>query len=272
MNDPVIRENPVRENPVRENPVIAFEGVGVAYDGAPAVEDVSMEIPRGAFVAIVGASGSGKTTLLKTINRLRRATAGRVLFEGRDVATLDGAALRRRMGYVMQEGGVFPHLDVAENIAVTPRLLGWPKARISARVRVLLDLLELPQAFSTRRPATLSGGQRQRVAIARAIAAEPPVVLMDEPFGALDPLTRATFGASYRAIHDRLGLTTVMVTHDLPDAALSADIVAAMASGKLLSCGPPAQALAGPASAMFETPLRQAQRFVALADGAAAGA
>ena len=262
MSDPVIQEDSV----------IAFEHVSVAYEGALAVDDVSMTIARGAFVAIVGASGSGKTTLLKTINRLRRPTGGRVLFEGRDVATLDGATLRRRMGYVMQEGGVFPHLDVAENIAVTPRLLGWPRARIAERVRTLLDLLELPQAFSTRRPATLSGGQRQRVAIARAIAAEPPVVLMDEPFGALDPLTRATFGASYRAIHDRLGLTTVMVTHDLLDAALSADIVAAMAQGRLLDSGAPAQVLAGPAAAMFETPLRQAQNFAALANGAAAGA
>src|SRR6185437_4868037 len=209
-----------------------------------ALAGVSLSVAPGEFTALVGGSGSGKTTLLKTINRLVTPDAGSVRVLGQDVTASPAHLLRRKVGYVFQEVGLFPHLTVAENIAITPRLLGWDRKRIDARVANLLGLVDLPLEIGGRPPAALSGGQRQRVGVARALAAEPKLMLMDEPFGALDPLTRDALGADYRALHDQLGLTTVMVTHDMAEAVLLADRIVVLRDGRIVADGEPAELLA----------------------------
>jgi osmoprotectant transport system ATP-binding protein len=249
-------------------PLIAIDKVSKSFGGGVALRDVSIDIPAGVFVAMVGASGSGKTTTLKTINRLVDPDAGEVRLDGRSVRDQPGPQLRRGIGYVFQGGGLFPHMTVGENIAVTPRLLGWSEADIAARVSELLDLVTLPQTFAGRRPSALSGGQQQRVGVARALAARPRIVLMDEPFGALDPIIRIELGDAYRALHDRLGLTTVMVTHDVQEAVLLADRIVVMKDGRVLADDTPRRLLVGAAdpdvAALMASPRRQAQRVAAL--------
>lgn len=246
-------------------PMIELAGVSHRYGGQTAIAGVDLAIAPGEFVALVGGSGSGKTTLLKTINGLIRPQMGRVSVAGEDVAAMAPHVLRRRIGYVFQEVGLFPHLTVAENIGVTPKLLGWDRARIAARVLALLDLVALPAAVGGRSPTALSGGQRQRVGVARALAAEPRLMLMDEPFGALDPLTRDQLGTDYRALHERLGLTTVMVTHDMAEAVLLADRIVVMGGGRIMADGAPAALLSGAVDpavrALLEAPRRQAERL-----------
>ena len=262
-------------------PLIAFAHVGKRFDGGRgakpvlAVDDVSLEVAGGEFLAIVGGSGSGKTTLLRLANRLIDADSGSITVEGEDVRAVDPVALRRRIGYVFQSGGLFPHLSVAGNIGITPKLVGQPAAEISARVDELLDLVRRDRGeYRDRFPHELSGGQRQRVSVARALAARPRIVLMDEPFGALDPLTRDALGDDYRALHNKLGLTTVMITHDMTEAILLADRIAVMRAGRLLAQGTPAE-LAGSGEAyvgeLLRTPRRQAERLNELLprDGAA---
>ena len=262
-------------------PLIAFAHVGKRFDGGRgakpvlAVDDVSLEVADGEFLAIVGGSGSGKTTLLRLANRLIDADSGSITVEGEDVRAVDPVSLRRRIGYVFQSGGLFPHLSVADNIGITPKLLGQKAAEISARVDELLDLVRLDRAqYRDRFPHELSGGQRQRVGVARALAARPRIVLMDEPFGALDPLTRDALGDDYRALHRKFGLTTVMITHDMTEAILLADRVAVMRGGRLLAEGTPAElSRSGDAyvGELLRTPRRQAERLNALLprDGAA---
>ncbi|OHB36251.1 MAG: ABC transporter ATP-binding protein [Phenylobacterium sp. RIFCSPHIGHO2_01_FULL_70_10] len=253
-------------------PRIAIDHVSKSYGAHRALDDVSLTVAAGEFVALVGASGSGKTTLLKTINRLISPDAGTVRIEGEDAGAQPPHLLRRRIGYVFQDIGLFPHLTVAENIAVTPKLLGWDKPRLAARVDELLDLVALPRDWGARFPAALSGGQRQRIGVARALAAQPHIVLMDEPFGALDPLTRDALGEDYRALHERLGLSTVMVTHDMTEALLLADRIAVLAGGRLIAEGPP-QALArsdDPQVAdLLAAPRRQAARLAERLGGTA---
>jgi osmoprotectant transport system ATP-binding protein len=262
-------------------PLIAYAQVGKTFAGnrgaarVVAVDDVSLKVAEGEFLAIVGGSGSGKTTLLRLANRLIEPDTGQIAIEGEDVGRLDPIQLRRRIGYVFQSGGLFPHISVAGNIGVTPRLLGWPEAKISARVDELLDLVRLDRAqYRGRLPHELSGGQRQRIGVARALAAAPRIVLMDEPFGALDPLTRDALGDDYRALHTRLGLTTVMITHDMTEAILLADRVAVMRGGKLLAQGTPAELSSSDdpyVGELLGTPRRQAERLGRLLsrDGAA---
>ena len=262
-------------------PLIAFAHVGKSFDGGRgaerilAVDDVSLEVAEGEFLAIVGGSGSGKTTLLRLANRLIEADSGRITVEGEDVSTVDSVALRRRIGYVFQSGGLFPHFSVAGNIGITPKLSGTPAAAISTRVDELLDLVRLDRAqYRDRFPHELSGGERQRVGVARALAAKPKIVLMDEPFGALDPLTRDALGNDYRALHVKLGLTTVMITHDMTEAILLADRIAVMRAGRLLAQGTPAQLSKNTdvyVGELLRTPRRQAERLNALLprDGAA---
>jgi osmoprotectant transport system ATP-binding protein len=251
-------------------PLIAYAHVGKTFDGGRvvAVDDVSLEVAEGEFLAIVGGSGSGKTTLLRLANRLIEADRGSITVEGEDISQVDPIPLRRRIGYVFQSGGLFPHIDVAGNIGITPKLLGWPAAEISARVDELLDLVQLDRAqYRDRLPHELSGGQRQRVGVARALAAKPRIVLMDEPFGALDPLTRDALGDDYRALHNKLGLTTVMITHDMTEAILLADRVAVMRAGKLLAQGTPSELSASSdpyVGELLRTPRRQAERLNAL--------
>ena len=262
-------------------PLIAFAHVGKSFDGGRgtspvlAVDDVSLDVAEGEFLAIVGGSGSGKTTLLRLANRLIEADSGRITVEGEDVRGVDPVALRRRIGYVFQSGGLFPHFSVAGNIGITPKLAGTPAAAISTRVDELLDLVRLNRAqYRDRFPHELSGGERQRVGVARALAARPKIVLMDEPFGALDPLTRDALGDDYRALHSKLGLTTVMITHDMTEAILLADRIAVMRAGRLLAQGTPAQLSKNTdvyVGELLRTPRRQAERLNALLprDGAA---
>jgi osmoprotectant transport system ATP-binding protein len=252
---------------------IELSGVGKRYGALAALADASLVVEAGQFTALVGGSGSGKTTLLKTINRLVAPDAGTIKVRGEDVSSLEPPVLRRRIGYVFQEVGLFPHLSVGENIAITPKLLGWDKPRIAARIAALLELVALPQEVAGRAPAALSGGQRQRVGVARALAAEPSLMLMDEPFGALDPLTRDALGADYRELHDRLGLTTLMVTHDMTEAVLLADRIVVLRDGKIVADGTAAELLSASADpevrALLEAPRRQAERLRAKLDGVA---
>ena len=246
--------------------MIAWRGVSKSFDGGrvQAVDAVSLEAPDGGFLAIVGESGSGKSTLVRMLNRLTEPDAGEVLIDGHPVLDGEPHLLRRRIGYVFQAIGLFPHLSVAENIGVTPRLLGWPKDRIAARVSTLLDLVRLPRDYAGRRPDALSGGQRQRVGIARALAAEPKIMLLDEAFGALDPVTRDGIGRDYRALHDELRLTTVMITHDVLEAVLLADRIAVMQSGRVLAQGAPRELMGEDAPPyvreLMASPRRQAER------------
>jgi osmoprotectant transport system ATP-binding protein len=251
--------------------VISWEGVTKRYGDQVALAGVDLQIAERQLTALVGTSGSGKTTLLKMVNRLAEPDAGRVTVQGADVRTEPAPALRRRIGYVFQGVGLFPHMTVAENIAATLALLGWtPEAR-RARTAELLDLMSLPAAYADRRPSALSGGERQRVGVARALAASPPILLMDEPFGALDPVTRDELGAACRGLHDRLGLTTVMVTHDVQEAVLLADRIVVLKNGQVRADGTPGDLLAGHADpdvrTLMETPRRQAERVRALTGG-----
>lgn len=234
-------------------------------DAPPAVDAVSAEIAGGSFVALVGASGSGKSTLLKTVNRLVPPDAGRVTIDGRDVAAEPAPLLRRRIGYVFQHVGLFPHMTIARNIAIAPRIAGGAVPDVPA----LLDQVGLPADHAARMPAELSGGQRQRVGVARALAGGARLMLLDEPFGALDPVTRDRLCDTYRALHDRLGLTTLMVTHDMAEALLMADRILVMAAGRLVADATPADMLAdaaGPeAAALVAVPRRQTERLRALA-------
>jgi osmoprotectant transport system ATP-binding protein len=210
---------------------------------------VDLVAPSGELLVLLGPSGCGKTTLLKTVNRLVEPTGGRVLLGGEDVRAVPATALRRRIGYAIQATGLFPHLRVAENVAVVPRLLGWPTARIEARVDELLGLVGLPLEYRTRWPRQLSGGEAQRVGIARALAADPAYLLMDEPFGALDAITRQRLQAAMRAIQARLRKTILFVTHDVDEALRLADRVAVLREGRLVQVATPLALLSQPADA-----------------------
>jgi osmoprotectant transport system ATP-binding protein len=254
-------------------PAISFHDVSKSYgDGRVNVLDhVSLAVRDREFLAIVGPSGSGKTTLLRLVNRLTDPTAGTVRVDGQDVQGIDAVALRRRIGYVFQGIGLFPHMTVAENIAITPKLLGWDRAQMAARVDELIELVRLDRLkHRDRFPSQLSGGEGQRVGVARAIAAKPRIVLMDEPFGALDPLTRDALGEDYRRLHDELGLTTVMITHDTLEAVLRADRIAVIRDGRVIADGTP-HALMNSVQddyvgELMATPRRQAERLRALVD------
>jgi osmoprotectant transport system ATP-binding protein len=257
--------------------VIVLEHLVKRYGDAVAVDDVCLEVARSECVFLVGGSGCGKTTTLKMVNRLVEPSAGRVLVDGRDTREVAPHGLRRRIGYVFQEVGLFPHLSVAENVGVTPGLLGWDEARIRPRVDELLELVGLPpQDFRTRLPAELSGGQAQRVGIARALAAAPEALLLDEPFGALDPLTRDHLQRSFQEIRAELGVTTIFVSHDMVEALLLADRIAVMDAGRLVQVGTPAELLARPAeqvvAELLDTPRRQTEAVAHLLGAAPAAA
>jgi len=253
--------------------MIVLKQVSKTYDtGQVAVCNVSLEVPAGQLLVLLGGSGCGKTTTLKMINRLVEPTSGRIEVDGRDVLSMDPVQLRRSIGYVLQGSALFPHLSVAENIAVVPRLLNWPAERIDKRIEELLRLVHLPaEEFSSRLPRQLSGGQQQRVGFARALAVGPKVMLLDEPFGALDPLTRDELRNEFLQIRRQLGLTAVMVTHDMTEALLSADRIAVMNAGKLLRVGTPHELLHNPGddfvAALLSTPKRQADQLEALVAG-----
>jgi osmoprotectant transport system ATP-binding protein len=215
---------------------IAFDSVSFSRQGRPILQDISFAVPAGETLALVGRSGAGKSTVLKLTNRLLEADTGAITVNGRDTREWDPYDLRRHAGYVLQEIGLFPHLTAGENAAVVPRLLGWPDAGVRARVDELLALVGLPPVdYRERWPDELSGGQRQRVGIARALAADPPVLLMDEPFGALDPITRSELRNEFTAIQARLHKTVVIVTHDMGEAFALGSHVGVLDGGRLVA-------------------------------------
>ena len=219
------------------NALVEFRAVSYSVPAAtaPIIADLNLTVKRGETLVLLGESGCGKTTTLKLINRLLQPTSGQVLVEGRATTDWDPIRLRRRTGYVIQEGGLFPHFTVADNVALVPRLEGWEEARIRNRVNELLALVGLDaKKFGERYPRELSGGQRQRVGVARALAAEPPLLLLDEPFGALDPLTRASLQREFADLARRLEKTAVFVTHDVREALLLGNRIGLMAAGRLL--------------------------------------
>ncbi|MEH3117696.1 MAG: ATP-binding cassette domain-containing protein [Methylorubrum populi] len=232
--------------------MIRFEGVTKRFSGSdrPAVDALDLTVAEGTTCALIGPSGCGKSTTLRMVNRLIEPEAGRILLGGRDLAVTDPIALRRGIGYVLQGVGLFPHRSVAQNVATVPDLLGWPRARVAARVEAMLDLVGLdPTRFRDRRPDALSGGQRQRVGVARALAADPDVLLMDEPFGAVDPVARGRLQVEIGAILRDLRKTVILVTHDIGEALRMGDQVALMRDGRLVQAGAPDRLLAAPADA-----------------------
>jgi osmoprotectant transport system ATP-binding protein len=224
------------------DPAIEFRDVSFRRPGGPLVLDhFNLTVDTGAVLALVGRSGVGKTTVLKLVNRLLTPDDGAVIVEGRDTREWPPIRLRRHVGYVLQDVGLFPHMSVADNVGVAPRLEGWSSDRIGARVAELLELVGLaPEQFAARWPDELSGGQRQRVGVARALAVDPPVLLMDEPFGALDPLTRAELHAEFRRIQERVRKTVIIVTHDMGEAFALGDRVGVIEEGHLIACDRPA--------------------------------
>ena len=226
--------------------MIAFADVSKRFGAEWAVRRVSLDIAEGELVAVLGESGSGKTTLVKMVNRLVDPEEGKVVVAGEDIRATDAVQLRRTIGYVIQQVGLLPHLSLADNMALVPTLLGWTDAAKATRVAELLALIGLPDV-AARFPDQLSGGQRQRIGLARALAARPKLMLLDEPFGALDPITRVALQGELRRIHKELALTTVMVTHDMVEALTLADRIAVMYRGELRQVGTPAELVAHPA-------------------------
>jgi osmoprotectant transport system ATP-binding protein len=223
---------------------VEFRHVHCRIAGRPILDEVSLTVGAGETFALVGQSGAGKTTVLKLVNRLLLPDAGEVRVQGIDTREWDPIRLRRSVGYVIQDVGLFPHLTVADNIAVVPRLEQWPDDRVTARIRELLDLIGLtPETYIGRWPDELSGGQRQRVGVARALAVDPPVLLMDEPFGALDPVTRRQLQKEFRRIQARVAKCVILVTHDMAEALALADRIGVLDEGRLIWCGTP-QAIA----------------------------
>lgn len=221
-------------NEASDNLLVQFNNVSVSLSNNPILFELNLNVERGETLVLLGESGCGKTTTLKLVNRLLLPTSGEVLVEGRATTAWDPIALRRHIGYVIQEGGLFPHFTIARNVALVPSLSGWDEARTNERVRELLNLVGLdPQRFADRYPRELSGGQRQRVGVARALAADPPLLLLDEPFGALDPLTRASLQREFADLSHRLAKTAILVTHDVREALVLATRIGLMHKGRL---------------------------------------
>jgi osmoprotectant transport system ATP-binding protein len=244
--------------------VIETQDLTRRFGQVTAVDRLSLKVAEGELVVLLGGSGSGKTTTLKMVNRLIEPTSGRVLIDGEDAGAIEPFELRRRIGYVFQRVGLFPHMRVGDNVGVTLSLLGWDRRRMAARVDELLELVELdPALVRDRHPDQLSGGEQQRVGVARALAASPRLMLLDEPFGALDPLTRDRLQQSFLRIRRRLALTAIFVTHDMVEALLVGDRIAVMYAGRLVQIGTPAELLQSPADdyvhQLMATPRRQAE-------------
>lgn len=233
-------------------PAISFQHVSKVFEGgdatAPAVRDVTFDVDEREFVVLLGPSGCGKTTLLRMVNRLTEPTSGEIFVDGTEIHQIPATELRRRIGYVIQQVGLFPHMTIANNVAVVPKLLGWPKPRVRSRVNELLELVDLePDRYAKRYPAQLSGGQQQRVGIARALAADPTVLLMDEPFGAIDAITRGDLQNELLKIQRVVGKTIIFVTHDVDEALRLANRIAVMRSGHVVQYATPLEILTHPA-------------------------
>ncbi len=248
-------------------PSIRLKNISRHYGKVRAVDGVSLEIAAGSMVALVGLSGSGKSTLLKMMNRLVEPDGGEIIIGADPVDSVDPHILRRRIGYVFQNIGLFPHMTIARNIAIGLELAGETEGR-RERIAELLELVELPQEMASRMPDQLSGGQQQRVGVARALATRPGLMLMDEPFGALDPVTRDSLTDQYKALHQRLGLTTIIVTHDMAEALYLADRILVMEAGRIRADATPAELVSGnvgeEAEALVAIPRAQAAHLIAL--------
>lgn len=234
--------------------VVKYENVSKVFDDDfEAVKELNLKIDKGEFVCLIGPSGCGKTTSLKMVNRLIEPTKGRIWVEGQNIMEMNPVQLRRRIGYVIQQIGLFPHMTIAQNIGIVPRLLGWEKPKIEQRVTELLDLVGMePNVYRNRFPKELSGGQQQRIGVLRALAAEPELILMDEPFGALDPITREQLQDEFKSLQERLGKTIIFVTHDMDEALKLGDRVAIMNEGKLVQIDSPDEILRNPANEFVE--------------------
>jgi osmoprotectant transport system ATP-binding protein len=231
-------------NDVADKALVEFHNVSFSLSGTNIITDLNLTVERGETLVLLGESGCGKTTTLKLVNRLFEPSGGEVRVEGKTTTSWDPIILRRRIGYVIQEGGLFPHFTIARNVGLVPALAGWEPKRINERVRELLSLVGLdPDRFAERYPRELSGGQRQRVGVARALAADPPLLLLDEPFGALDPLTRASLQREFADLTTRLGKTAILVTHDVREALILASRIGLMHKGRLLLLETPEQFL-----------------------------
>ncbi len=247
--------------------MIALEKVSKSFDNGLsfAIKEINLDVQPGELLVLLGESGCGKTTTLKTINRLIEPTSGKITINGEDTSQTDPVILRRGIGYVFQEIGLFPHMNIAGNIGVVPKLLRWPEDRIKSRTNELLNLVGLESdKFQSRMPDELSGGQKQRIGLARALAAGAKIMLMDEPFGALDPITRTNLIEEFAKIQKELELTVVMVTHDVLEALILADRIAIMKSGELLALGKPTELISESAhpyvSELLNTPRRQTEK------------
>lgn len=230
--------------------MIEFQNISKSYGPVTAIDGLNLKIDRGEFVVLIGASGSGKSTMLKMINRMESHDAGRILFDGEEIYSFKVRDLRLRMGYAIQSVGLFPHWTVERNIATVPQMLGWTAQKIRERVTTLLRLFDLdPETYRTRYPHQLSGGQQQRVGVARALAADPDVLLMDEPFGALDPVIRASLQLEMKRVHQASGKTIVMVTHDVDEALRLATKIVLLDQGRIVQVAAPLELLARPANA-----------------------
>ena len=258
--------------PDNGDPALRFSDVHKRFpDGTVAVNGISFDVPAGELLVLLGESGCGKTTTLKMINRLVDATSGQIEVNGKDISATDPVALRRSVGYAFQGIGLVPHMTVAENVGITPALLGWQRDTIRARVDELLDLVQLdPADYRGRLPDELSGGQRQRVGFARALATSPSVMLLDEPFGALDPITRDSLQREFLSIHRQLGLTTVLVTHDMTEALLMADRVMVLKDGAVEQMATPRDLVGSPrtpyVATLMDMPRRQVARLESYID------
>ncbi len=231
--------------------MIEFQNISKSYGPVTAIDGLSLKIERGEFVVLIGASGSGKSTMLKMINRMENHDAGRILLDGEEIYSFKVRELRLRMGYAIQSVGLFPHWTVERNIATVPQMLGWTAPKIRDRVTTLLQLFDLdPETYRTRYPHQLSGGQQQRVGVARALAADPDVLLMDEPFGALDPVIRASLQLEMKRVHQASGKTIVMVTHDVDEALRLATKIVLLDQGRIVQVAAPLELLAAPANAL----------------------
>ena len=241
-----------------------------SYGNTAVVKDINLSVAAGELLVLLGASGSGKTTTLKMLNRLIEPTSGIVHIAGIDTTTTSPYELRRQIGYVFQQSALFPHMTVRSNIGITPTLLEWPDDRITARIDELMNLVELSAPLGTRFPYELSGGQQQRVGVARALAAGPRVMLLDEPFGSLDALTRERLQESFLRIHKSLSLTTILVTHDMTEALTMGDRIGVLRNGALLQIGPPRELLSNPIDSYVEQLMDAPRRQAAVIDALAA--